>query len=236
MAFLQLSKQHNNRQAYNWLVYDICDRFLVKFSEHYVGDLYDLGCGTRPYEEFFLKHAKSYTGVDWSDTLHSLTADVIADLNVGVPAEDACADTIVSLSVMEHLHTPQVFLAESYRLLRPNGKMILQVPFQWHIHEAPHDYYRYTPFALKHMFGQAGFENVEVHASSGFFTTIFIKCNYFSRKLIRGPKILRWITRSLLSIFWYSNQKLAPLMDRFDRNWSEEAQGYWVLAQKPSAS
>jgi hypothetical protein len=35
------------------------------------------------------------------------------------------------------------------RLLKPAGKIILGVPFLYWIHEAPHDYYRYTKFALE---------------------------------------------------------------------------------------
>ena len=34
------------------------------------------------------------------------------------------------------------------RVLRPGGKLLLCVPFFYWIHEEPHDYYRYTEFAL----------------------------------------------------------------------------------------
>lgn len=33
---------------------------------------------------------------------------------------------------------------------------------------------------------------------------------------------------------WYVNQKLAPWLDtKFDKEWSLETTGYWVVAQKP---
>lgn len=47
------ANKHPNRRAINWLLYDISDRFLRKYSHLYKGVMYDLGCGERPYEDFF---------------------------------------------------------------------------------------------------------------------------------------------------------------------------------------
>ena len=110
--------------------------------------------------------------------------------------------------------------------------MILQVPWQWWIHEAPHDYFRYTPYGLKYMFEKAGFVDVEVEPQSGFFTTSIVKMNYFSARFIRGPRPLRWLIKAILVPFWTIGQVLAPYLDKLDRNWAAEAQGYFVLAKK----
>jgi SAM-dependent methyltransferase len=227
-----LSKFHSNRQGYNWLVYDINDKFLMKYSPYYKGTLYDLGCGTSPYKDFFLKYVHKYVGVDWGSTLHETKPEIEADLNKPLLIQDDVADTIISLSVMEHLCEPQMMLNEAFRILKKEGTIILQVPFQWHIHEAPYDFYRYTPYGLEYMFKKAGFTIVEITPSSGFFTTFFIKLNYFSTRLIRGGRITQNVVEFLLKPFWYINQKLAIFLDRFDKRWSEETQGYWVIAKK----
>jgi len=39
------TKFHSNRQWYNWLVYNIADKFLEKYSKYYKGILVDLGVG-----------------------------------------------------------------------------------------------------------------------------------------------------------------------------------------------
>jgi len=226
------SKEHSNRQAYNWLVYDIGDKFLKKHADIYTGVLYDLGCGESPFREFFLQYADSYVGVDWAGSFHDTHADVAADLNKPLPVESEVADTVVSISVMEHLCEPQMMLDEAYRILKPGGEMLLQVPWQWWIHEAPYDFFRYTLYGLKYLFEKAGFTEVNVEPQSGFFTMWFIKMNYFSLRFSRGPKVIRWIMRLLLIPCWFIAQKIAPVLDKLDRNWAAETSGYYVTAKK----
>ncbi len=229
---LRPSQVHSNKKLFNWLIYDISDKFLEKYSKYYKGDFYDLGCGEAPYKEYFLQYADRYIGVDWTKTLHNSQADVVSDLNKKIELEDEVADTIVSLSVMEHLCEPQLFLNEAHRVLKQDGVMILQVPWQWWIHEAPHDYFRYTPYGLKYMFKKAGFTDIIVEVQTGFFTTWLMKINYFTHRLVRGPTLLRYFIQGILIPFWTFNQIVAPILDKFDRNWEAESQGYFVIAKK----
>lgn len=226
--------KHPNRRAINWLLYDISDKFLEKYSPYFRGTLYDLGCGEKPHESFFLNHADKYIGVDWSESLHSLTADVVANLNKPLPIEDNTADSVVSLSVLEHLCEPQTMLNEAFRILKPDGSLILQVPWQWWIHEAPYDYYRYTPYGLRYMLEKAGFAEIKIEPQCGFFTSWILKFNYFSNRFVMGPRPIRWLIKTMLSAFWYLGQKSAPHLDKLDRQWELESQGYYVLAKKSS--
>jgi len=227
------SQYHSNKGLHNWLVYTIGDAFLEKYSSHYRGALYDLGCGKAPYKEYFLQYADSYIGVDWIKTLHSSRADIVSNLNDKIELADEVADTIISLSVMEHLCEPLKFLKESFRILKKGGYMILQVPWQWWVHETPYDYFRYTPYGLKYLFEKAGFVDVVVEPQAGFFTMWLLKINYFSRRFIRGPKPLRWLIKSALIIFlWTPAQLMAPFLDKLDRHWEAEAPGYFILAKK----
>jgi SAM-dependent methyltransferase len=226
------SKFHSNRKWHNWLIYDIGDKYLEKYSIYLKGHLVDLGCGEAPLKKYFLQFVDKYTGVDWSNTIHNSAADVISDLNIEIKLDDEVADSIISLSVMEHLCEPQVFLNESYRILKSGGNIILQVPWQWWIHEAPYDYYRYSPYGLKYMFKKAGFEDIEIEAQSGFFTTWIVKMNYFSTRFIRGPKPLRWLIKVILIPFWTIGQISAPYLDKLDSKWDAETQGFFVVARK----
>ena len=227
------SKGHPNRRLHNWLAYDISDRLLMRFVPLYKGTIYDLGAGESPYKEFFLRHADSYVAVDWSDSMHNTQADITANLNEDLPIESDSADTIVSLSVLEHLYAPQAMLEEAFRILKSGRSIVVQVPWQWQLHEEPHDYYRYTPHGLKYLFEQAGFEQISVEPQAGFFTLMTLKSNYFTRRFAVGPAPLKWLLTAVLSIFWFIGQVLAPLFDKLDRNWSLEAPGYFVTARKP---
>jgi len=227
------SRNHRNRRSYNWLAYNCGDKFLTENKQLFKGNLYDLGCGEMPYRDWLLQLADSYTGVDWSSTLHKLKADILADLNESLPIEDQVADTVISLSVMEHLREPQTMLNEACRILKPGGTIVLQVPWQWWIHEAPYDYFRYTPYGLKYLFEKAGFVDVKVKPQSGFFSMWILKANYFSIRLIRGPRPLRWLIKAAFLPFWFLGQKIAPLLDKLDNNWAAETSGYFVVARKP---
>ncbi len=230
---MRISQKHSNRRAYNWIIYDIGDRYLLKYSCYFKGILYDLGSGESPFKDFFLKYAQQYIAVDWAGSFHTTKADIAADLNKPLPIESEVADTVVSISVMEHLCEPHMMLTEAFRILKPCGEMVLQVPWQWHIHEAPHDYFRYTPFALRYLLEKAGFVDIVIEPCSGFFTTVVLKLNYFSCRFIRGPRPLRWIIKGLLLPIWFVGQMVAPWLDKLDRNWVAEAAGYYVIARKP---
>jgi SAM-dependent methyltransferase len=191
-----------------------------------------LGCGVRSYEPFFLNFAESYVGIDWGASVHDTKADIFADLNKPLPVEDYVADTVVCLSVLEHLSEPQTLLNEAHRIMKPGAVMILQVPWQWRLHEEPYDFFRYTPYGLKYMFEKAGFKDIEIEATSGFFSMWVLKYNYFTLRLITGPRLLRGIKKVFFQPQWYIGQKLAPFFDKLDKYWLSETQGYYVIAKK----
>lgn len=229
---MKLPFVHPNCSPHNRVIYVISHRFLSKFMPFIKGRLYDLGCGEMPYKEWLMPHVESYTGVDWGNSQHDQKADIIADLNIPLPIESETVNTVISLNVMEHLREPQVFLGEVFRILKPGGAMILQVPFMWWIHEPPYDYYRFTRFGLEYLTRKCGFSKVEVYPMTGFWTTWFLKLNYQSARLIRGPFLIRKTILLLLRVVWAIDQRAALWLDA---RWQseEETAGYFVLALKP---
>jgi hypothetical protein len=45
---------------------------------------------------------------------------------------------------------------------------VLTVPFLWPLHEVPHDWARYTPFALRQVLESAGFDVQELRSLGGY--------------------------------------------------------------------
>lgn len=132
------------------------------------GDLLDLGCGRAPLYVLYRDFSDSITCVDWGKSLHDIGhADVLCDLNRPIPLPNASFDTVILSDVLEHIYHPQELLAEVRRMLRPGGKLIMNVPFLYWLHEQPYDYFRYTRFSLERMIADCELSVVEMEELGG---------------------------------------------------------------------
>ena len=73
------------------------------------------------------------------------------------PFENGHFDSVLTSQVLEHVFTPDEFLQEIHRVLKPDGRLLLTVPFVWDEHEQPYDYARYSSFGLRHLLEKNGF-------------------------------------------------------------------------------
>lgn len=64
---------------------------------------------------------------------------------------------ILCSEVLEHVKRPWLAIPNLYRSLRPGGWVIITVPFGFHRHAYPNDYYRYTDQGLGVLLEDAGF-------------------------------------------------------------------------------
>lgn len=132
-------------------------RAMERSAEMAHGRLLDVGCGTKPYRLLFTQ-VHEYIGLELGtpENRETKQAELYYDGNT-FPIADASVDTVLCNQVLEHVFNPEAFLAEIFRVLRPNGVLILTVPFLWPEHEQPYDCLRYTSFGLKNRLERAGF-------------------------------------------------------------------------------
>ena len=216
-----------DRLAPNWLIMKINNRAYLRGCHVIQGRVIDLGCGTAPYKVDILEKADEYIGVDWHGSLHDQgNVDVFADLSERLPFPDHSADTVVAFQVMEHLPEPAFFLSECHRILRPGGALFLTVPFMWEVHEAPHDYHRFTRYGLEYLLKKTGFSQSEIRETTGFWQTSCLKFNYHTTRWAGGVRRFFWAP------IWFLGQLVAPLLDRLDGH-PQETASYSVIARKP---
>lgn len=212
--------------SFNWLALKINNESFQQHLSWISGRVIDLGCGTGQYKKDILKVADEYIGVDWKSGYHNQeNVDVFANLTQKLPFQDNYADTVVSFQVMEHIPEPEFFLSECFRILKPGKKLILTVPFMWHVHESPFDYFRYTRYGLEYLLKKVGFVNLEIEENTGFWQTFILKFNYHTRRF--SPGFLRYLWVPV----WRAGQMIAPILDKHD-NHPEECASYTVLAEK----
>lgn len=131
---------------------------LADLLEH--GVILDLGCGVKPYEPLLARPGDRWVGVDHPVTLQGsygvfTLADVFADCHQ-LPFADGYFDSVICTQVLEHVAEPGRVLQEAARVLRPGGVLLLTAPLLWPLHEEPYDFFRYTPYGLRHLVEQAG--------------------------------------------------------------------------------
>ena len=147
------------------LVAGYYDKYLRQYAK---GKLLDLGCGKVP---LFMAYKDCITDnicVDWENTLHkNQHLDVECDLTKALPFEDEEFDTIILSDVLEHIFQPESLWKEMSRVLAIKGTIIINVPFFYCLHERPHDYYRYTEFALRMFVKNSGLKLVQLEAIGG---------------------------------------------------------------------
>jgi SAM-dependent methyltransferase len=112
------------------------------------GKMLDVGCGSKPYRALFA--VDDYVGleIDTPQTRARGIADVWYD-GKKFPFGDESFDSVLCNQVLEHIFTPDEFLREIHRVLKPGGHLLLTVPFVWDEHEQPYDYARYSSFGLR---------------------------------------------------------------------------------------
>ena len=131
--------------------------------------LLDAGSGEGKYKAYF-KHC-NVIGVDkcigdpnWDYS----SVDVVGDLH-SLPFKDNVFDAIICVVVFEHLRNPFRAMKELSRVLKKGGKIFIVFPFNWEIHQAPHDYFRFTEYGFKAMAEDSGLEIVSMEKKGCLF-------------------------------------------------------------------
>ena len=60
----------------------------------------------------------------------------------------------------------------------------------------------------------------------------FLKFNYFTARLIKGPRPVRLVIGAFFAVIWQADQILAPVLDKLDKDPCLETYGYFVVARK----
>jgi len=190
----------------------------------------DAGAGEGQYANFFAR--QRYCGVDLAvgDAAWNYAAlDALADLTA-LPFRANTFDACLNVVTLEHISEPGCALAEISRTLAPGGLLLLIAPHEWEVHQAPHDYFRYTRHGLEYLLKRAPLEIVEIHPVGGYFRLL-------ARRLLNGLQFFsggwRWLLFVPAAILLVPPALALPLLDPLDRE-RNFTLGYVCTARKHS--
>lgn len=98
--------------------------------------------------------------------------DIVADASNMHMIADGTYDYIFAMEVLEHIPTPQAAVDEISRVLKPSGELIFSTPFMFPIHDAPHDYYRYTKYGLDYLL--RAFNQREIKPRNNYLQSVML--------------------------------------------------------------
>lgn len=220
------------------------------FKDRMKGKLLDLGCGNKPYSAVYNEICESSVGCDVPFSLHKNSeVEVLCYAeDIDKHFEPGYFDCILCTEVLEHTVNDRKVISNINRILKNNGCLIISAPFTYVLHEAPHDYRRYTVFGLKNIIEENNFEIKSVFSmgatlSSGFFIFYYslLKIFLFILKKIgftnvHNNRLVRSVT-DLPELVFY-NAAIRSFRNKLRKNKPPTANemfsslGYFIIAKK----
>lgn len=188
----------------------------------------DAGAGECRFRSFF--SASRYVGIDnavgdasWNYSGVSALGDLEA-----LPFADGSFSAAISIVVFEHLANPGAALREIHRVLQPGGRFLIAVPQFWELHQAPHDFYRYTRCGLDYMLRSAGFRIVALQPTGGYFQLVSKLSIDLLQFFERGAGWILFVP--LAPVFGFLIPLLCYYLDKLDKK-KEFAVGFVAVAE-----
>lgn len=184
----------------------------------------DAGAGEARHEGYF-GHAK-YVAFDLAvgDTAWDYSKlDAVGDL-ASLPFRDESFDGALNIVTLEHVREPQAVIAELARVLKPGARLLLIVPLEWEVHQAPHDYFRYTRYGVAHLASEAGLTVERCDPVGGYFRLM-------ARRWLNGLQFFPALLFPIAALMIAPMALILPLLDGLDQR-RDFTLGYVAVLRK----
>ena len=132
---------------------------------------------------------------------------------------------VCCFEVLEHTINPQAAVANIYKILEKDDYCLASVPFNFHIHDEPNDYYRFTLHGLEMLF--KNFSEVSITSRNGWLESVFI--NFI--RLEKEKNILSKIVGKIFIILYFFLLPLILILQKIITS-KKLTTGYYVEARK----
>ncbi len=204
------------------------DKDLTEACSSLQGLVLELGGGWQDRRGAFRPPQSSVLRWLCANITPAVAPDIVADA-ARIPLCGASVDAVICTEVLEHVISPEMVLAETSRLLRPGGHLIVSMPFMARVHGAPVDYQRFTAEKLTMLLTAVGFHDVSIRPQGFYFTVL--------ADMVRGglAELRSKLLRRVLALF------MVPILDLLTRREIQavpsafvagHVSGYFIIARK----
>lgn len=162
------------------------------------GFLLDVGGGTGALGAGASKRGYRYVNADLSPSGEGLR--VRADAHA-LPFRSESFSIVASSDSLEHFVEPRLALAEIRRVLNPEGRLALWVPFMHPFHGD--DFFRFSPLGLRTLLADAGFEILDFESPLWIFSIFAQALSELLRRLRLNflQSLVNWAAAGLDRLF-----------------------------------
>lgn len=239
-------------------------KFVLEYLNKFHGKLLDLGCNRGYYLKEFKNGTRYGIDIAWSVLREAKKRIpqayfVQGDIQQLQFIRSNSMDAILCSEVIEHLLNPEKVFAETFRILKPGGKMLITTPNytkkrtawikvgslkKYGIHGMCEDYYfhtAYRPEELKNFAEKAGFTILkfgtlekEVRYATRFPVVFFYMVYFINKYLIKSENLDNFNQKCLeaCSLFIYRFARLLGINELLTRFVKEGVRSY-IYVMKP---
>jgi len=218
-----------------WLMRQGHSQILKSLGE--IGDgnrVVDVGCSSRWVKNHLPANCE-YIGLDYPATAsewYGTQPTIFCDA-AKLPIENDVADFVLMLNMLEHVVDAEIVLSEACRILKPKGRLIIQVPFLYPLHDEPRDFRRFTQHGLRKMLERHGMKIRTLHPNGTPMETSVLLANLAISKSVldwfnrRSPLVLVGVFLPLLVL---AGNLFANAISRFESKSDFMAFTYHIVA------
>ncbi len=202
------------------------DYLLKKYALNYQGIVLDIGGRSRG---MFQKPKKNVIKWIFADIELKHKPDIRLDVADMQPIDNETIDVINAIELFEHVEKINEGISECYRVLKPDGKLILSIPFLYPVHADPYDFQRWTLTKWLDTLKKNGF-TIEISEINGRFFTVK---NEMNKALILSlPVIIRHIAYLFLPFFDLINKLDNTKWIKNHKKLGNFHGGYFIIVRK----
>jgi SAM-dependent methyltransferase len=206
------------------------DAALESHREIIHGDVLDIGGKRKNKRGKFRLESNTIRSVKYVNIDPNAKPDLLEDASQ-LPIISGLFDTVLLCEVLEHVHLPERVIEESVRMLKPNGHLLLSMPFLYGSHADPYDFQRWTAKKHSDVLQQNNLKTEVIKPMGGiysvFFDLIFLATGTNTGKSTWEKRTFRRMLSVTKGIFHLS-EKFLPNKE------SAITGGYFVIGKKRS--